>query len=209
MPVHYPETNSDAILSNVSKGEMRRAEKHDRELVDKTLEGSERAFRSLVERYHALVFSVVRGVMGRCDEVEDVIQEIFIKIYRNLSGYRGDASLSTWIYRISRNEAINAVSRFRLETEPLDESVGRVGREARPDECLDRTEAKHRLEELLATLDERYRIAIELRYMGEKSYAEIAEIMEIPIGTVKTYLFRAKAAMKRRLSVIRSRGESI
>ncbi len=188
---------------------MKRAEKHDRELVDKTLEGSERAFRSLVERYHALVFSVVRGVMGQRDDVEDVVQEIFIKIYRNLPGYRGDARLSTWIYRISRNEAINAVSRFSPETEPIDDSAILAGREARPDERLERAQAKSRIDELLATLDEQHRIAIELRYMGEKSYAEIAEIMEIPIGTVKTNIFRAKAALKRRLSVIRSREESI
>ena len=207
--VHSSETNRGPILSNISKGEMRRAEKHDRELVDKALEGSERAFRSLVERYHALVFSVVRGVMGQRDGVEDVVQEVFIKIYRNLPGYRRDARLSTWIYRISRNEAINAVSRFRPDTEPLDESAGLAGGEARPDERLERTQARRRIEELLATLDEQHRVAIELRYMGEKSYAEIADIMEIPIGTVKTYIFRAKAAMKRRLSVIQSREESI
>ena len=84
-----------------------------------------------------------------------------------------------------------------------------MGGELRPDERLERTQARRRIEELLATLDEQHRIAVELRYMGEKSYSEIAEIMEIPIGTVKTYIFRAKAALKRRLTMIRYREESI
>jgi RNA polymerase sigma factor (sigma-70 family) len=191
------------------KGEMSREESHDRDLVEKSLDGSARAFGRLVERYHALVFSVVRGIMGQRDEVEDVVQEIFIKVYRNLAGYRGEARLSTWIYRIARNEAINAVSRSRPDTEPLDESSGHVSREAGPEERLERKHATRFLEELLTALDEQHRIAIELRYMGEKSYAEIAEIMDIPIGTVKTYIYRAKAAMKKRLSMIQSSEEAI
>ena len=188
---------------------MRREEDHDQKLVEKSLDGSERAFGILVKRYHALVFSVVRGIMGQRDEVEDVVQEVFIKIYRNLASYRGDAKLSTWIYRIARNEAINALSRSRPDLETLDESSGQVSSEKNPEECLDRKRSKRFVEELLAPLDEQHRIAIELRYMGEKSYTEIAEIMDIPIGTVKTYIYRAKAAMKKRLSVIQLSGGSI
>lgn len=181
------------------KGVMRGYGSHDRELVEQSLDGSERAFRRLVEKHHALVFSVVRGIMGQRDEVEDVVQEIFIKIYRNLSGYRGEARLSTWIYRIARNEALNARSRFRPHTEPLEESSALVSGEAGPEERFERARTKRLLEDLLAALDDQQRIAIELRYLGEQSYAEIAEIMDIPIGTVKTHIHRAKAAMKRKL----------
>ena len=188
---------------------MRREEDHDHKLVEKSLDGSERAFGKLVKRYHALVFSVVRGIMGQRDEVEDVVQEVFIKIYRNLASYRGDSKLSTWIYRIARNEAINAVSRSRPYFETLDESSGHVSREKNPEERLEQKRSKRFLEQLLVPLDEQHRTAIELRYIGEKSYAEIAEIMDIPIGTVKTNIYRAKAAMKKRLSVIQSSGGSI
>ncbi len=188
---------------------MRRDRDHDIELVEKSLEGDGRAFERLVGKHHDLVFSVVRGIMGQRDEVEDVAQEIFIKIYRNLAGFRGEARLSTWIYRIARNEAINALSRSRPEFEALDESKGHPSRERSPDEQIERRHAKRVIDELLAALDENHRIVIELRYMGEKSYVEIAETMDIPIGTVKTYIYRAKAAMKKRLSVIRSREESI
>ncbi len=191
------------------KGDMRREEGHDIVLVEKTLEGDGRAFGKLVRRHHDLVFSVVRSIMGRRDDAEDVVQEIFIKIYRNLAGYRGDARLSTWIYRIARNEAINAVKRSRIDTETLDESSRHVGTEKNPEERFERKLSKQLVEELLEPLEEQHRIAIELRYMGEKSYAEIAEIMDIPIGTVKTYLYRAKAAMKKSLVMRRSREESI
>jgi len=183
---------------------MRREEDHDLELVEKSLGGSGHAFGKLVKRYHGLVFSVVRGILGQRDEVEDIAQEVFIKIYRNLASYRGDARLSTWIYRIARNEAINAVSRPHPPIETLDESSGHISREKSPEERLERKHSKRFVEELLAPLDEQHRIAIELRYMGEKSYAEIAEIMDVPIGTVKTYIYRAKASMKKRLSVIQS-----
>ena len=197
------------MLSNPMKGEMRRERNNDTLLVQKSLEGDGRAFERLVRSYHDLVFSVVRGIMGRNDEAEDVVQEIFIKVYRNLGGFRGESRLSTWIYRIARNEAINAVKRSRHDFEPLDDATGLESRERGPAERFERKRSKRFVEELIETLDDQHRIAIELRYMGEKSYDEIAEIMDIPIGTVKTYIHRAKAAMKKRLAVIRCREESI
>jgi RNA polymerase sigma-70 factor (ECF subfamily) len=181
-----------------------RRDRDDRDLIEKSLEGNDRAFKALVEKYHALVYSVVRGIMGQHDEVEDVSQEVFIKIYRKLGTYRGDARLSTWIYRIARNEAINAVSKSRPRLETIDESIEYAGKAHNPEKGLEQKHSKRIVEELLALLDDRQRIAIELRYMGEKSYGEIAEIMEIPIGTVKTYIHRAKAAMKKGLDVIQS-----
>jgi RNA polymerase sigma-70 factor (ECF subfamily) len=195
-------------LSNRTKDEMRR-DIHDWDLIGKSLEGDDRAFRTLVEKYHSLVYSVVRGIMGQRDEVEDVTQEIFIKMYRKLGTYRGEARLSTWIYRIARNEAINAVSRAHPRLEPIDQSIVHAGEEHNPEKSLERKRAKDLVETLLASLDDRHRVAIELRYMGEKSYEQIAEIMEIPIGTVKTYIYRAKAAMKEGLAVIELKGGTI
>jgi RNA polymerase sigma factor (sigma-70 family) len=170
-------------------------------LVEKSLEGSGKAFRSLVERYHSLVYSVVRSIMGNCDDAEDVTQEVFIKIYRKLSTFRGESKLSTWIYRIARNEAINAAARTRVPLQPLDDTREPISTHDGPAEHLDRRITATVIEKLLAGLDERYRMAIELRYMSEKSYAEIAEIMDIPIGSVKTYIYRAKATLKRKLEL--------
>ena len=142
--------------------------------------------------------------MGRHGEVEDVTQEVFIKIYRKLGTFRGEARLSTWIYRIARNEAINAVSRLRPQFETIDDSIEYVDKARNPEEHHERNRSKALVDELPVSRDERQRVAIELRYMGEKSYQEIAEIMDMPIGTVKTCIHRAKAAMKKSLAVIRS-----
>jgi RNA polymerase sigma-70 factor (ECF subfamily) len=172
----------------------------DRDLIERSLEGSGRAFMRLVDRYHALVYSVVRGIMGNSDEVEDVTQEVFIKVYRKLSTFRREARLSTWIYRIARNEAINAVKRVRPDTGTLEEADNLASGAPGPDRHLERRITASLVEDLLSSLDEQYRVVLELRYMGDKSYTEISEIMEIPIGTVKTYIHRGKMLLKQRLA---------
>ena len=149
---------------------------------------------------HPLVYSVVRGIMGNRDEVEDVTQEVFIKVYRKLATFRGEASLSTWIYRIARNEAINTTRRARHDTGPLDEAERLASTDPGPERNLERRITAHLVEDLLSSLDEQYRVVLELRYMGEKSYTEIAEIMDIPIGTVKTNIHRGKTLLKQRLA---------
>jgi RNA polymerase sigma-70 factor (ECF subfamily) len=172
----------------------------DRDLIERSLEGSGRAFKKLVDKYHPLVYSVVRGIMGNRHEVEDVTQEVFIKVYRKLATFRGEARLSTWIYRIARNEAINAAKSARLDTDSLEEAERISSGDPGPERYLERRVTASLVEELLSMLDEQYRVVLELRYMGEKSYAEIAEILEIPIGTVKTYIHRGKTMLKQRLS---------
>ncbi len=169
----------------------------DRELVVRSLEGDDRAFRELVERHTPLVYAVVRGIMGNHPEAEDTVQEIFIKVFKGLGRFRGNSRLATWIYRISRNEAINASSRSRPETGPLDEARYISTDDAGPDKVYERKRLRAGLERLMAGLEENYRIVLELRYMGEKTYNEIADIMDIPVGTVKTNLHRAKQSLKR------------
>ena len=198
-PVKLSETPRQWRLSNIMKEPIPRDDQ-DRDLIEKSLEGSGRAFKKLVDRFHPLVFSVVRGIMGNRDEVEDVTQEVFIKVYRKLTTFRGEARLSTWIYRIARNEAINAAKRARLDTEPLDEAEWLASTAPGPDRHLERKVTATLVDELLSSLDEQYRVVLELKYMGEKSYAEIAEIMDIPIGTVKTYIHRGKTLLKQRLA---------
>jgi hypothetical protein len=90
-------------------------------LVAKSLQGNEKAFRQLVERYQPMAFSVVRGVLGDRDDAEDVLQNVFIKVFRGLRGFRGDAKLSTWIYRIARNEAVNAARKPELSGPSVDD----------------------------------------------------------------------------------------
>jgi RNA polymerase sigma-70 factor (ECF subfamily) len=153
---------------------------HDEVLVAKSLQGNQKAFRELISRHHATAFAVVRSVMGDRDDVEDVVQQVYIRVHRGLASFRGDARFSTWLYRIARNEAINAVKR--------------------PDRVQERAALGEHLERAMQHLDENQRTALELRYMGERTYEEIAEIMDVPLGTVKTYIHRGKAELKRILS---------
>ncbi len=172
----------------------------DAALVAKSINGSGKAFRLLVERYGAVVYSVVRGILGNHHDVEDTVQEVFIKVYGGLPSYRGDAKLSTWIYRIARNHALNVRARPDHPHRPIEEAHHIQSPGAGPAETYRRTEVRRSIEELLARLDERYRVALELRYMADRSYAEIAVIMDLPVGTVKTYIHRGKLSLKRMMT---------
>lgn len=172
----------------------------DEDLVAKSLQGNQKAFRELISRHHSTAFAVVRSVMGDRDDVEDVVQQVYIRVHRGLASFRGDAKFSTWLYRIARNEAINAVKRRRLETMPVEDVVVAAPEDSRPDRAHERAALGHYVEQAMQQLDENQRTALELRYMGERTYDEIAEIMDVPLGTVKTYIHRGKAELKRVLS---------
>jgi RNA polymerase sigma-70 factor (ECF subfamily) len=150
-----------------------------------------------MRRYHATAYAVVRGVLGDRDGVDDVVQLVYLKIYRGLAGFRGDAKLSTWIYQIARNEAINAVKKRRLDTSPIDDVVLAAPERESPDAVVRRGDLGDQLENAMQHLDENQRMALELRYMGERSYEEISETMGVPLGTVKTYIHRGKAELRR------------
>jgi RNA polymerase sigma-70 factor (ECF subfamily) len=183
------------------------AAERDVDLVAAALSGSDRAFRSLVERHHPVAFAVVRSIIGDRDDVEDVVQEVFIKVYKGLSSYRGESKLSTWIYRIARNEALNAATRKRIEGDPIEEARIEAPTGSRPDTQFEKRAERSELETHLAHLDETQRTVLELRYLGERSYEEIAEILDLPIGTVKSHIHRAKIELKR--VMLRSAGGSV
>lgn len=169
----------------------------DRELITKALQGNQKAFRAIVERYHSTAYAVVRGVLGDSGDVDDVLQNVYIKMYRGLAGFRGESRLSTWIYQIARNEAINAARRRHPEGPSVDDVVLPAGQASNPEAVYGQRELGRQMEAAMAKLDENYRMALELRYMGERSYEEIAEAMGLPIGTVKTYIYRGKAQLKK------------
>jgi RNA polymerase sigma-70 factor (ECF subfamily) len=169
----------------------------DHELISRALQGNQKAFRKIVEGYHSVAYAVTRSILGDRDDVEDVVQNVFIKVYRGLHRFRGDSKLSTWIYQIARNEALSAVSKSKRKLEPLDDLDISGPESDSPEARYGKSELRGRLEDALSLLDEAQRLAIELRYMGERSYTEIAAIMDIPIGTVKTNIYRGKAELRR------------
>lgn len=166
------------------------------DLVREALAGNERAFRKILEEHYPLIYSVVHGIARERVETDDIVQEVFIKIFRALPDFRGDARLSTWIYRIARNEAINAMEKRNPISVSFEDCEDLAIEADNPETAHRKRIALEQIERLMDHLDEKQRIALELRYTGDKSYEEIAEIMEIPLGTVKTHIYRAKLSLR-------------
>ena len=174
----------------------------DRELVARSLRGDGRAFRDLVGKHHATAYAVVRAILGpqRFDDVDDVMQLTYLKAYQGLGSFRGESKFSTWLYQIARREALDVVSKKRVDTTSIDDVEIPARADATPDAATHERGERERIERAMVELDESYRTAIELRYMAEKSYEEIAELMRLPVGTVKTYVHRGKLELKRIMS---------
>jgi RNA polymerase sigma-70 factor (ECF subfamily) len=174
----------------------------DRALVARSLTGDGRAFRDLVGKHHAMAYAVVRAILGprRIDDVDDVMQLVYLKAHQGLGSFRGDSKFSTWLYQIARREALDAVAKKRVDTVSVDEIEIASRATDSPDAATHDRDTREMVERAMGELDESYRTAIELRYMAEKSYEEIAELMRVPVGTVKTYVHRGKLELKTILS---------
>ena len=164
------------------------------ELVVRCREGDEAAFRELVDRYKGLVFALVARSIRDPSRAEEVAQDVFVRVYRGLPSFRGEARVSTWIYRITVN--LIAAERRTLPTEPL-EGTGEVPREfGRVDRAFDELTLRDRLERALQRLPTNYQVLINGHYLKGMRYEDLAEALGLPIGTVKTHLHRAKRQLR-------------
>jgi RNA polymerase sigma-70 factor (ECF subfamily) len=161
----------------------------DRELLAEIEAGSDLAFDRLMRRYRRLVYRVAYGFTGDQESALDVVQETFLKVHTRLSSFRGEGQLKNWIVRIAANEAMNwKRSSSRLATSELDESA--YSRPDMRDERDRRALTERALARTLACLGPRHRLAIVLRYFGERSTREIAAALECSEGTARNVLFR-------------------
>lgn len=175
------------------------ARDHEAELLDRARRGEERAFRLLVEQYEGRVASVVTAMLGPGDEAEDVGQETFIRFYRSLGRFRGEAGLGTYLTRIAINLSRNALRRRRRETtrfESRDDpgfgtAEAAAGSDAGVGDEVERRERARRVRRAVDRLDGKHRAVVVLRMMEGYSTKETAAILEIPEGTVLSRLSRA------------------
>ncbi|MES9903027.1 MAG: RNA polymerase sigma factor RpoE [Sedimenticola sp.] len=180
----------------------------DQKLVERVQRGDKRAFDLLVLKYQQRVANLVSRYIRDMSETQDVTQEAFIKAYRALPGFRGDSAFYTWLYRIAINTAKNhLVARGRrppgsdidAETaEQLDVGV-RLKEFATPEHLLLKDELADTVRLAIDELPQDLRTAITLRELEGLSYEEIARAMECPVGTVRSRIFRARAAIEKRL----------
>jgi RNA polymerase sigma-70 factor (ECF subfamily) len=165
------------------------------ELVKRCLEGDEQAFRELVERYKGLVFALVARSIADRARAEEVAQDVFLKVHRGLPYFRGEARLSTWIYRIVVN--VLAAERRPPKTEPLEGTADGPPREfGVADRAFDDLALRDRMEKAMQRLPVNYQVLINGHYLKGLRYEDLADALNLPMGTVKTHLHRAKRQLR-------------
>jgi len=182
----------------------------ERLLLARLRERDEQAFAEIVRQYEDKVFGLIYRMLGNRPEAEDVTQEVFITVFKNIESFRGEAKFSTWLLRIAANQAKNRIkhlSRRPIEgADPDDVSQLRAlpdrpsppvqAQIAGPDAMLEFAEVDKLMQQAIANLDEDQRALVELRDIQEQSYQEIEEITGLPEGTIKSRLHRARMAIK-------------
>jgi RNA polymerase sigma-70 factor (ECF subfamily) len=170
---------------------------HERELVERCRSGDEQAFQQLVERHKDLVFALITRTIADRSRAEDLAQEVFLRVYRGLPYFRGEAKLSTWIYRI----VTNVVAQDRQGTPaPVslddDRAIRRPPAGATVESGYAELERRDQLEKAIAKLPANQRLLIAAHYLEGLRYEDLAESMQLPLGTVKTLLHRAKRQLR-------------
>lgn len=181
----------------------------DHELVDAVVAGNGAAFAVLVDRYQDRLYNTVYRLVGSAEDARDLLQDTFVKAYENLETFRGTSSLYTWLFRIAVNTSLShrRKRKWARRTVPLAPDDDRPGAEGWPDasapDPADATlsaEAEAVVQRALDALDEEHRTVIVLRDIQHCDYHEIAQILDVPTGTVKSRLHRARMTLREKLS---------
>jgi len=184
----------------------------DDKLIKDALEGSQKAFEELVTRHQASVYHIVFRIVRDKEMASDLVQETFMKAFSSLKSYRSEYRFSTWLYKIAANASIDHLRKKRIQAMSLDNPIrtgdGEVSIEVpdyshHPEEEIIRRERALSIEEAIQSLPNKYRRVIIARHQEEKSYEEIANEFNLPVGTVKARIFRARELLKKRLRAIR------
>jgi RNA polymerase sigma-70 factor, ECF subfamily len=178
------------------------AEQDDLQLIAASKGGDQDAFAQLVQRYQRRVFNLVYRMLQQYEEANETTQETFLAAWQGLPAFRGDARFATWLYRIAYNCSLK-----QLEQRKRDKAL-QVALEAEQDNAkltdteMDVRDRQALVREHLSHLPAKYRIVLILRHLQDMTYEEMAEILTMPIGTIKTHLFRARNLLKERLQAL-------
>lgn len=169
--------------------------KEDLEIIKRVLSGEKESFSEIFLKHYDFIFKSVMKYISIEDKAKDITQDVFIKAYEKLETFKNDSKLSSWLYSIAYNLSINYITREKDKFEELNDNYFFESNETQ-DDIYDKEMIKE-LSDALEELPAHYRIIIKLYYFDEKSYEEISKILNIPINTVKTHLFRAKNKIKK------------
>lgn len=168
-------------------------------------EKDQRAYTELMGRYKDSVYFMLLKMVNNSDDAEDLTIETFSKAFKRLDQYTPQFAFSTWLFKIASNHSIDFIRKKRIKAISIDQGFSNEDGESYvipvkedsldPEESMQKDERVQRMRDVVEKLKPRYRRLVELRYFEEKSYEEIAEILELPLGTVKAQLFRARDFM--------------
>ena len=188
----------------------------DPELVARAQTGSEKAYRELLGRYQRPVFSIIYRMVRDRELAEDLAQETFVRVFNNIDRYDPRYKFSSWIFKIATNLTIDHIRRRELDTVSIDGSRNAVtpdqieatsitiaSTDENPEELLEARQLGAEIEDAIGKLRPEYRAAILLRHVDGREYQEIAEILSLPLGTVKTYIHRGRNELREQLQHLR------
>lgn len=172
-------------------------------LIENVQRGEKAAFQELVEKYKQKVYYMALDMTGNHHDAEDLSQEVFMKVYTSIKDFRGDAKLSSWMYRIAMNTCIDKTRRKRLKLVELDDKMHeKPAAGAPPDTAIEARSTQMQIDQALQKLPPRQRSIFVMRHYNELMLREIAEALGISEGTVKAQLFRAIKRLQKELKML-------
>jgi RNA polymerase sigma-70 factor (ECF subfamily) len=179
----------------------------ERDLIARARAGDQDAFAGLVRLHQRQIYLLAMRMLHDEEDASEATQEVFLAAWQGLRGFRGEAQLATWLYRIAYNHCLKVAEARRRDFQARSELATASAQAARPAVTLSQMHAQTALRDLcdlvrleIACLPPKYQAVLSLRHLQDLSYEEIAEVLRVPIGTVKTHLFRARAILKERLA---------
>ena len=176
-------------------------------LMRLSAEGDTQAFEQLVERHQALILGTVGRMLGSNSDVEDIAQQVFVRVWKSAGRYKPQAKFTTWLLKITRNLVFNEMRRQKrhphvpIQPEPGAEEIPvRSDESAEPDAMLLESELRKAVDDAIQQLPDTQRMAVVLRRYEELSYEEIAEVLDLSVAAVKSVLFRARTELRQKLN---------
>jgi RNA polymerase sigma-70 factor (ECF subfamily) len=183
----------------------------DQKLIQAARGGDQKAFESLLKKYRNLVYHVMIKMVRNPQEAEDLCQEAFIKAFNALASFNEEFAFSTWLMKIATNNCIDFLRKKKLRTYSIDEpmqykddhvQIELPDHDPTPERIMINEERSKMIDDAIQSLPPRYRHVIVLRHKEEKSYEDIAEILKLPLGTVKARIFRAREMLNKKIKDI-------
>lgn len=189
------------MQSSISKDKKKKSQEEDLLLLEEIAKGSQAAYNKLQKKYYKIVLSLIRKMIKDEDDVEDLTQEAFIKAFGALDSFNSNYNFSSWLFRIASNHCIDFLRKKRFQTISINQPVNNDEDEQyieikddsyQPEITIMNEERKAALKKAIEELPENYRDIIKLRHEEDLDYKEISEKLDMPLGTVKAHLFRAR-----------------